>query len=129
MEKIIKSYASETKALSDRQIEFRLSTARRDRHGDTVAVNGWDTKNYSRNPVVLYGHNYDAMPIGRCTSLYKSGDALIATAQFATPDLNPFGDNVYRMLKAGFLNAVSAGSSEGLRRHEGRAQFHFAGTT
>jgi phage head maturation protease len=33
----------------------------------------------------------------------------VATAQFATADLNPMGDTVYKMLKAGFLNATSVG--------------------
>jgi HK97 family phage prohead protease len=95
--------------MGDRQIEFAISTARQDRHGDTVAVNGWQTDSYMKNPVVLYGHNYNAPPIGPCVSLRKTPNAFIAVAEFATPDLNPMGDQVYRMLKAGFLNATSVG--------------------
>lgn len=95
--------------MGDRQIAFTISTAKRDRHGDTVAVDGWDTKAYMANPVVLYGHNYSQPPIGRCVSLTKAPSGLVALAEFATADLNPMGDQVYRMLKAGFLNATSVG--------------------
>jgi HK97 family phage prohead protease len=101
--------AKKIKDLPDRQIEFTISTGSPDRHGDTVDVNGWSTDAYMKNPVVLYGHSYSDLPIGKCTSLYKSGGALVATAQFATADLNPMGDTVYKMLKAGFLNATSVG--------------------
>jgi len=109
MEPVVKTFIPEIKAVGDRRIAFTISTANLDRHGDTVAVDGWDTDAYMRNPVVLFGHNYDAPPIGRCVSLRKTSNALIATAEFATADLNPMGDSVYKMVKAGFLNATSVG--------------------
>lgn len=34
---------------------FIISTARRDRHGTTLNINGWDLENYRANPIVLYG--------------------------------------------------------------------------
>jgi HK97 family phage prohead protease len=109
METITKTFTPEIKALGDRQIKFTISTAKLDRHGDTVNPTGWDTKNYEKNPVVLYAHNYDAPPIGRCLSLSKTSNGLVAVAEFATADLNPMGDSVYKMLKAGFLSATSVG--------------------
>lgn len=106
---IAKQYIAEIKALEDHQIKFTISTSNPDRHQDTVDAKGWETDNFMANPVVLFGHNYDALPIGKCISLKREGGSLVAVAQFATPDLNPMGDQVYRMLKAGFLNATSVG--------------------
>ena len=107
---LLKDFVPTIKDLGDRQIRFTISTGDVDRHGDTVDPNGWEIANYMRNRVVLYGHNYDAPPIGRAVSITKSGDSLVAIAQFTTPDLNILGDSVYRLIKAVFCAQRVSGS-------------------
>ena len=53
-----------------------------DRQGDTVNVDGWHTRGYLKNPVVLWGHDYSIPPIGKATAIWKQDGALKATVQF-----------------------------------------------
>lgn len=89
--------------------EFIASTATEDREGDTIAAGGWELENYKRNPVILWGHDTSSLPIGRATSVVVRGGALRVTVEFTTPDLNPEGAQVSRLVEAGFIKAVSVG--------------------
>jgi len=40
------------------------STEAVDRMGDVVKADGWDLKNFKKNPVLLFAHKYDEPPIG-----------------------------------------------------------------
>jgi HK97 family phage prohead protease len=93
----------------ERQIEFIISTAAEDRYGDTIQVNGWDLKQYKRNPIVLFGHLSMLPPIGKAVKTWKDGDALRSIAQFMPPDLSTFADSIFRMYLEGYLRAVSVG--------------------
>jgi len=109
-----KSFDSEVKAVDKedkRIIEFTISTARRDRDGDVIDPKGWNLSDYEKNPVVLWGHNPSIPPIGRATDVWMDNDKLKANAEFADVDVDPsgFSDTIYRMLKAGYLNATSVG--------------------
>ncbi len=50
---------------------FTGSTESQDRYGDRILVDGWDTDEYSLNPVFLGFHDYDAPAIGQCLDVYK----------------------------------------------------------
>jgi len=114
---IAKQFVSEvTKAegQGDRVLEFTISTDDVDRAGDSVAVDGWDFASYLKNPVVLWCHNsgYDpstAMPVAQALATWVEGGKLKSRSEFATRELYPFADTVYRMLLGGFLRAVSVG--------------------
>ena len=93
----------------ERTIKFVVSDATVDRDKDVVDPKGWMLDNYNNNPVVLFGHDYHSLPVARSISITLEGGKLVSTAKFATAEENPFADSVYRMLKGGFLNAVSAG--------------------
>ncbi|HEX7123609.1 MAG TPA: HK97 family phage prohead protease [Gemmatimonadaceae bacterium] len=90
-------------------VDFVISTAAVDRDRDVIAVDGWDLAAYRRNPVVLWAHSRRDLPIGRALDVHIDGSSLVSRAEFASADLNPFAGQVYRMLRAGFLNAVSVG--------------------
>lgn len=92
-----------------RQLTFTISTGAVDRDRDTLAVAGWDVQDYLKNPVLLWAHDSDELPIGRAVAVVKRGSALHATFEFAPADIHPFADQVFRLLKAGFLKAVSVG--------------------
>lgn len=91
-------------------LNFILSTAAVDRHGDTVSQSGWKLDNYKKNPVVLFGHDQQSPPVGRAPVVVIEGDKLVAKGvQFTPKDLSPFGWMVGEMYRQGFMNAVSVG--------------------
>jgi HK97 family phage prohead protease len=93
----------------DRTIKFIISTGSADREKDVINPNGWDTGNYLKNPVVLFAHDYNSLPVARTTSLTQQGDTLIAEAEFADEALNPAAEQVYQMLRQGYLRGASVG--------------------
>lgn len=51
------------------------STAVEDRHGEVVEVEGWDTKNFKNNPIMLWAHDHSEIAIGKAKNIKvdKSG--------------------------------------------------------
>ncbi len=93
----------------DRTVDFVISTPSVDRYTDTIALGGWRTANWQRNPVVLWAHD-DATPaIGRGGNLRVEGRALRSTVTFASPDVYPFADTVFRLIEAKIISAASVG--------------------
>ena len=109
---ILKQYTTTCKQIGpeeDRILEFCITTDSVDRHGDTVASKGWKTAAYLRNPVVLFAHDYDSLPIGKSVALYAFEHGLRSQVKFAPATANPFAEQVFQMCKGGFLNAASVG--------------------
>jgi HK97 family phage major capsid protein/HK97 family phage prohead protease len=78
-----------------------------DRYGDTLAPNGWKASDC----VALFGHDAGSVEnvIGRVKNIRVVGGKLMGDIEFASAEINPMADTVYKMLLAGFLNAVSVG--------------------
>ena len=96
----------------DRCLRFTISTGIVDRERDSIALAGWDLRNFLRNPVVLWGHDGASLPIGRAFDVGIEGDALKASVRFIptdTPERGQFADAVYRLARQGFLGATSVG--------------------
>lgn len=107
-----KAFIAEVKAEGEKDedpIVFAISSSVVDRANDTVDVNGWELSNYQKNPVVLWAHDGYQPPIGKALSLWTEEQKLKSRATFTPKDLNPFGHMVGRMVRGGFLNAVSVG--------------------
>ena len=49
------------------------STAAEDRHGEVVSVEGWDIKNFQKNPVLLWAHDHSVPAIGIATKIWVEG--------------------------------------------------------
>ncbi len=98
-----------TDGTESRRLRFAISTGAVDRQHDVIDPTGWDTNDYLKNPIVLWAHNYDDLPVAKAISLGVEGNALIAEAEFVPGDVYPFAETVYQMLKGGFLNATSVG--------------------
>jgi len=102
-----KQYTSEVVADgSGRRLTFKVSTGALDRDRDRIDPAGWDVSAYLKNPVVLWAHKYDELPIAKCVELRALPDALRATAEFATHEL---AEDVFQLYKGGFASAVSVG--------------------
>lgn len=91
------------------KVPFIISTNTIDRDNDTINVDGWDLKNYKKNPVVLWVHDSRQPPVAKSLTVKVEDKKLKSTAQFATQDLYPFGYMIGQMYAKGFLNAVSVG--------------------
>jgi len=114
MNKINKTFSSEIKQIGqeeDRTLRFITSTESEDRDGDIIEVDGWKLDNYMKNPVILYGHDYGGLPIGKSVNIQKDSinKKLIQDIKFPTKDEYEFADTVYRLAKSGYLNATSVG--------------------
>jgi len=96
-------------AENSRKIDFTISSETEDSYRDVVSADGWDLERFLKNPVVLWAHQSRELPVGKASNVRPDGTKLKATADFAARDVYEFADNVFKMLKAGFLNATSVG--------------------
>jgi len=89
---------------------FTASTDVVDRDGDVMFQDGWDLDNYAKNPVILYGHDqFGSFPVGKATAAEVRGDSLSVDVDFTPREVSEKGHEAYRLVDAGFLNAVSVG--------------------
>lgn len=107
----VKTFIEKTKAASEDSGSFKIviSTADTDRQGESVSQNGWDLSFYKMNPIVLWAHDYSALPIGTCTKIEVVDGKLVAEGKFAPADANPFAQQVRRLYELGMVNATSVG--------------------
>lgn len=82
------------------------STGAVDRHGDTVAPDGWQLDAYRANPVILWAHDYRQPAIGRAVAVWRDGPALLARLEFAPTEFARTVDTLYRQ---GYQRGVSVG--------------------
>lgn len=87
------------------KISFIASTDSPDRYGDIVSQN-WDLSAYERNPIVLFNHQANALPIGKGLVRVKDGQLMI-DVEFDQND--EFAKKIEQKARGGFLNAVSVG--------------------
>jgi len=112
MELIRKDLDFEIKAVGDPQdrvLEFVGSTDQVDRYGDVIEVAGWDLKNYKKNPVFLWAHDYKQPPVGKTLKVAKTDQGLLFQVKFATAEEYPFADTIYKLYLGGYLRATSVG--------------------
>lgn len=88
--------------------DFVLSDENPDRMGDIVTVDGWDLKNFKRNPVALFNHDKNS-PIGVWKSIKVDGKQLKATLEFAAPGTSPRIDEIRALVEQNILRATSVG--------------------
>src|SRR5690625_5093239 len=97
-----------------RVVAFRASTPALDRHGSRILPAGIRTESFERNPVFLWGHEGYGRPdpqavIGRVVRQQKSAEAFDIEVEFAPEAANPRAEQALRLVRAGFLSAVSIG--------------------
>lgn len=86
--------------------EVIASTENVDRDGEVILVKAWQTENFMKNPVLLFGHDYYSLPIGVITSLESGEKGLVAKGIFAR---TAFAQEVRQLYDDGILKAVSVG--------------------
>lgn len=109
MKTTYKQYSTTVEPIGERKMGFVISTAAVDRDGDTVDPKGWDLGSYTKNPVVLWAHDYSQPPVGKAVNIQATKDGLRADVEFLPQGMSPFADMIHDMCKTGFLNATSVG--------------------
>ncbi len=89
----------------DRKRQFLASDASIDRMGDTIAVEGWDLEPFKLNPVVLYVHDNQSIPIGKA-EVWTDDEGLHCLVDFDDDD---DADKILKKVDKGTLRAVSVG--------------------
>ena len=92
---------------ADRTISYIFSDESVARDNHTIRAAGWDLTNFLTNPVFLWAHDDDAPPVGRIVDIGIRGSQLVGSVEYPEADLSAFGDMIFRMVKGGWLNAVS----------------------
>jgi len=91
-----------------RQITAMITTPKPDRAGDIVMPLGCDAGGFLRSATVLFNHD-QAQPVARCTGLDIKADGIRATATFPPAGTSQISDEVFALIKARTLNAISIG--------------------
>ena len=92
-----------------RVVTFTASTAIVDRTGDIIIQSGWSVDRYLQNPVVLWGHKSDLLPIGQARNVRFEDGNLVIDVEFDPKEDDPFADKVFRKIKRGTLRTCSVG--------------------
>ena len=88
------------------RLTLQASLESEDRAGDVIRAEGWELDNYRLNPVILWAHRHDLLPVGKSTNVWVESGALMAEIEFAPTE---FAQQVRRMFEDGFLRGVSVG--------------------
>jgi len=99
----------EVKKVGERQYEFTASTSTQDRDGEVIDATGWDLKNFKKNPVIMYAHDYRTLPIGKASRVWLHNGTLKNTVEFPPEGTYEFADIVERLVNTGYLKTESVG--------------------
>lgn len=90
-------------------IDAMVSTNELDRYDTIIEPDGWDLGNFEKNPRVFFNHRDDELPIGKCISIGKMSNGLMARTLFAASmaDCPDDAKEVWVMNRGGFLGAWS----------------------
>lgn len=103
-----KSFNVELKDINvaEKTITAVVSTKAIDRMGESLEPSGVDLKNFRKNPIVAWAHDYAMLPIGKALWVKKSDKGIISKVKFADHE---FANEVFNLYKEGFLHAFSVG--------------------
>jgi len=99
----------------ERAVVAKINTAVLDRDGEVVLPAGCDASDFEKNPTVFFMHDYKMLPVGKCVSLKREGELLLAKTVFAArPATHPEGlewlpDTLLSLYQQRVMNAFSIG--------------------
>lgn len=83
-----------------------ISTNSVDRMGEVLDPKGVDMKNFQKNPIVAWAHDYKLLPIGKALWTKKVQGGIMSKVKFAS---HAFAQEVFNLYREGFLKAFSVG--------------------
>lgn len=99
--------------MDKRTLSMIGSTEARDRDGDRIMVAGWDLKDYVKNPVFIWAHDYNSVPLaatGKVTKRKSPNPHLFfKDIRFPKAGIFPFADMILDLYNEKIINASSVG--------------------
>lgn len=94
------------------KLRLTSTTDEVDRYGDVIPIGTWDFKNYMRNPVMLFNHDYGVVaghpPVqAKTLRIVERKHKIEQVVQFHRK--TPFNEELYSLYRDGFMSAVSVG--------------------
>jgi len=94
------------KSVSKKGVTVVASNEMKDRYGEIIKADGWDLENFVKNPVMLFGHDYGSLPVGKWVNARVEGKELVVDGIFAKTIK---AKEVEELVNDKILNAVSVG--------------------
>ena len=85
----------------------KITTLSVDSDGDVIIPQGLDSSVYTKNPIVLFQHDYSKLPVGRTEQIVVNPTDVTAKMKFTTA--TEFGRDVWALVKDNFIRACSIG--------------------
>lgn len=89
----------------ERTFTAKITTNDIDRDGEVLLPQGMDSKDFKKNPVVFWNHDYN-LPIGTSTDMKRADNHWTATAKLAS---TPFAQEIYTLMKEGVVILARGG--------------------
>lgn len=83
------------------------STENVDRQGEVIRQEGWDLRNFKKNPILMLAHNYNELPIGKVTNVKVEENKLTFKAIFS--EATQIAREAFQLVQEGILKAFSVG--------------------
>lgn len=109
-----KSIVSSTELVDGERSSIQMITTESlDRDRELVLSKGINVEHYQKNPVVLWNHDWDGLPLGTCQWVKKVSGGLRAKSVFSSRPENHEGpwlpDMVLSLVQQGVVKSVSIG--------------------
>lgn len=83
------------------------STENKDREGDIIKIDGWETENFMKSGRLFWAHKSNDFPIGTIKRIWTEGKRLMFEAKLYLKD--ELASKVYQFMKDGILDMFSVG--------------------
>lgn len=93
---------------ADDPFTFIMSSERKDSMGDIIRQDGWQLRDFKRNPIALFGHEH-GFPIGTWKNVRVENKRLVGELQFAEKGTSDRIDEIRALVEQRVLKAVSVG--------------------
>ena len=93
----------------DDAVEWVMSDMSLDRDQERVDPTGADFKNFKRNPVVLWAHDYTRPAIGKIANAKVKDGKVVGKVEFDDKDTDEFAWMIGQKVKKGIISAGSIG--------------------
>lgn len=97
------------KSNEDRVLRFVGSTEDIDRDGEVIKASGWNMEHYKKNPVILFGHNYNLPAVAKAQQVFIKDNKLIFDVKFPSEGISKLSDELYGLYKEGIMSSTSVG--------------------
>ena len=97
------------KIADDGSISWVMSDFSVDRDLERMDPTGWDLKNFKKNPVVLWSHEWYTPAIAKVESPRVKDDQLVGRIRFSSKEVDPFAAMIEGKVREGIINTGSVG--------------------